>query len=258
MQDRSPEHLFSEYLGVIHRLRKECPWDREQTHESLRSPLIEETYEVVDAIDDKKPEHLRNELGDLLLHIALQSEIASEEQSFTFADVLTQAIDKMIRRHPHVFSDTKVKDQHEVRRNWESIKRKEGKESILDGIPHHLPALTKAQRIQSKASAVGFDWNKKEDVWKKVAEELEELKEAETSRDQTRIEHEFGDLLFSLVNYCRFLKVDPEFALRKSIQRFGIRFKYIEDTLRSRGTSPEQSTLEEMDLLWDEAKTKVG
>ncbi len=258
MPESSPKRLFSEYLGVIHRLRSECPWDKEQTHESLRSPLIEETYEVVEAIDEKHSEHLCNELGDLLLHIALQSEIAADEHSFTFADVLSHAIDKMIRRHPHVFGDKKVRTPHEVRKNWEALKRQEGKDSIVDGIPQHLPALSKAQRVQSKASAVGFDWSRKEDVWKKVTEELDELQEAEKSESKLRIEHEFGDLLFALVNYSRFLDLDPEFALRKSIGRFGNRFKYIEDALRKQGKSPEQSTLEEMDSLWNEAKKKVN
>ncbi len=258
MEEQSVGGLFSQYLEIIHKLRKECPWDKEQTHESLRSPLIEETYEVVEAIEDKDPKHLCNELGDLLLHIALQTEIAEEEHAFTFDDLLTHAMDKMVRRHPHVFGNVTVQDQREVRRNWETIKRKEGKASVVDGIPKHLPALSRAHRIQAKASAVGFDWNRKEDVWQKVVEELDELKEAEQSQGQDRIEHEFGDLVFALVNYARFLNVDAEAALHKTTARFGDRFQYIEASLLKQGKSPEQSTLQEMDALWNEAKRKVG
>jgi MazG family protein len=258
MEDKSTELLFTEYMAVIRRLRKECPWDRQQTHESLRSPLIEEVYEVVEAISDQNPDHLRSELGDLLLHVALQTEIATEENRFTMADVIAQAKEKMIRRHPHIFGDVKAKDEHAVRKNWEEIKRQEGKKSILDGVPAELPALIRAQRTQEKASVVGFDWKNKSDVWKKVAEELEELKEAEQNGNTDFVEQELGDLLFAIVNYSRFLRINPEFALRKSVDKFGRRFQFIEEALKRRGKSPNQSTLEEMDLLWGEAKKEIG
>ena len=258
MEDRSAEHLFSEYMAIIRRLRKECPWDRQQTHESLRSPLIEETYEVVEAITDNKPDHLRNELGDLFLHIALHTEIATEEKSFTMADVLLHSKDKMIRRHPHIFGEVQAGDEHTVRKNWEEIKRQEGKTSILDGVPAELPALIHAHRTQEKASVVGFDWKVKSDVWKKVEEELKELKHAEETGRKDLVEQEFGDLLFALVNYSRFLGTNAEFALRKAVNRFGRRFNFIEEALKLRGKSPAESTLEEMDLLWDEAKKQIG
>jgi MazG family protein len=258
MEAASAEHLFAEYMAIIHRLRKECPWDMKQTHESLRAPLIEEVYEVADAITELQSDQLRNELGDLLLHIALQTEIAAEENAFTMADVLRHSKEKMIRRHPHIFGDVEADDEHSVRRNWEEIKRQEGKTSILDGVPKELPALIKAQRTQEKASVVGFDWSMKSDVWNKVREELEELKEAELSSDKNLVEHEFGDLLFALVNYSRFIGVNAEFALRTSIDRFGRRFQYIEDVLKQRGKRPAESTLEEMDELWDEAKKQIG
>ena len=258
MEDKSAELLFSEYMAVIRRLRKECPWDRQQTHESLRSPLIEETYEVIEAIADRNPDHLRSELGDLLLHIALQAEIATEESWFTMADVLAHAKEKMIRRHPHIFENVEAIDEHAVRKNWEEIKRGEGKTSILDGVPLELPALIRAQRTQEKASAVGFDWKNKSEVWKKVEEELEELKEAEQTGNTELVEQEFGDILFAFVNYSRFLRVNPEFALRKSVDKFGRRFQFIEEALRQRGKNPSQSSLEEMDLLWGEAKKQIG
>lgn len=258
MEEKSPDRLFGEYLAIIRRLRKECPWDKKQTHESLRSPLIEETYEVVEAIADKKPDHLRNELGDLLLHIALQTEIAVEENAFTMADVLRHSIDKMIRRHPHVFGGGEASDEHEVKKNWEAIKRSEGKTSILDGVPQELPALIRAQRTQEKASVIGFDWKDKADVWNKVTEEIEELKHAELGGKHELVEQEFGDLLFALVNYSRFIGINSEFALRKSVNKFGSRFHFIEESLKQRGKTPAESTLEEMDVLWEEAKKQVG
>jgi MazG family protein len=258
MEDKATEQLFAEYLAIIHRLRKECPWDKKQTHESLRAPLIEEVYEVSEAITEKKSDHLRNELGDLLLHIVLQTEIATEEQAFTMADVLAHSKEKMIRRHPHIFGDADADDEHTVRKNWEEIKRQEGKTSILDGVPTELPALIKAQRTQEKASVVGFDWNNKADVWKKVEEEVEELKHAELSGNKDLVELEFGDLLFALVNYSRFLGTNAEFALRTSVDKFGRRFKFVEEALKRRGKRPAESTMEEMDALWDEAKRQVG
>lgn len=258
MSEKSVETLVSEYLAIIHRLRKECPWDREQTHESLRSHLLEEAYEAVEAISSKNAGLLRNELGDILLHIVLQSEIAAEENAFTFSDVLSHSAEKMIRRHPHVFGSTTVGGTADVKKNWESIKRQEGKTSILDGVPSELPALIRAQRTQEKASIIGFDWKEKSDVWNKVEEELAELQRAEQSGGKESIEQEFGDLLFALVNYSRFLRVNPEFALRKSVDKFGKRFQFIEEELKRRGRNPSESTFEELDALWNEAKKKTG
>jgi tetrapyrrole methylase family protein/MazG family protein len=254
---KSVEELFTEYIAIIRRLRKECPWDRSQTHESLRSPLLEETYEVLDAISANDRAHLRNELGDLILLIVLQVIIGEEEGSFTLSEVLLHSKEKLIRRHPHVFGHTTVKNDLEVRKNWESIKRQEGKTSILDGVPDELPALIRAQRIQEKASTVGFDWENKADVWKKVKEELGELATAEENGDMTRIEQEFGDLLFALVNYARFIKVNSEFALRQTVNTCGKRFEFIEQQLKARGESPTESTLAEMDQLWNEAKKNL-
>jgi tetrapyrrole methylase family protein/MazG family protein len=256
LDEQTAETQFAEYMGIIRRLRKECPWDREQTHESLRTHLIEEAYEVVEAVTQDDRAHLRNELGDLFLHIALQSAIAEEEGSFTIADVLASSRDKMIRRHPHIFGDTKVNHEGDVRKNWEAIKRQEGKTSILDGVPDELPALIRAQRTQEKASIAGFDWKNKDDVWKKVEEELEELRHAEKNGNEDAVGEEFGDLLFALVNYSRFIGVTPEFVLRASVNKFGKRFKFIEEQLQRRGKTPAQSSLEEMDALWDEAKKK--
>ncbi len=252
------ESLCADYLALIRRLRKECPWDREQTHESLRSPLIEEAYETAEAITGGQLDHLRNELGDLLLHIFLQSVIAEEEQAFTISDVLTYSMDKLIRRHPHVFGSTEVEGAGDVTRNWEMIKRNEGKTSLSDGVPMELPALVKAQRIQSRASVLGFDWDNKKDVWIKVQEEIEELAKAEAAGDATSVEREFGDLLFALVNYSRFIAVNAEFALRTSTDKFLRRFAFIEDELRKRGKNPTQSSFGEMDTLWNEAKKVVG
>ena len=258
MEQNQPASLFSEYLSIIRRLRKECPWDREQTQESLRSPLLEEAYETVEAITDRNPEHIRNELGDLMLHIALQAIIAEEENSFTISDVLSHSKEKLIRRHPHVFGNKNVEETADVTRNWELIKRQEGKKSLSDGIPKELPALIRAQRIQGRASALGFDWNNRLDVWKKVIEEMEELSRAEVSGNAEHVEQEFGDLVFALVNYSRFIGVDAESSLRKSTEKFGMRFQYIEEQLRKRGKNPTQSSLEEMDLLWNEAKQVLG
>ncbi len=245
-------------MTVIRRLRKECPWDRDQTHQSLRTPLLEEAYETVEAISTGDMEHLRNELGDLVLHVALQAVIAEEEGAFTPSDVLEQSMEKLIRRHPHVFGDTVVSHTGDVVRNWEMIKRQEGKKSLTDGTPRDLPALLRAQRIQDRASVLGFDWTDKSDVWRKVTEEMSELSLAEQAGNAQEIEHEFGDLLFALVNYARFIDVSAEISLKRSVEKFGRRFQYIEDQLKLRGRTPAQSTLEEMDSLWNEAKKTIG
>ncbi|MBI2619160.1 MAG: nucleoside triphosphate pyrophosphohydrolase [Ignavibacteriales bacterium] len=253
-RSRSTSGHFEEFLAVVRRLRKDCPWDREQTHESIRHSLIEETYEVVEAIDRRNPEELKSELGDLLLHVALHSVIAEESREFSLEDVLAAETSKLIRRHPHVFGDVKVTSAKDVKANWEKIKLKEGRSSALDGVPRELPALLRAFRIQEKASKVGFDWAGKEDVWKKVTEELGEFRSAEEDATTSAIEEEFGDLLFSLVNYARFLSVNPELALRKTAEKFERRFRKVEIELRKKGKTPEEASMEEMDLLWNAEK----
>ena len=258
MEQKSFESLCAEYMAIIRRLRKECPWDRKQTHESLRAPFLEEAYEMVEAISERDSDHLRNELGDLVLHIALQAVIAEEEQAFTLSDVLEHSMEKLIRRHPHIFGDTVVGGADDVSKNWEIIKRREGKKSLMDGSPTELPALLQAQRIQERASVLGFDWTEKSEVWKKVMEEIAELERAEQAGDARSVENEFGDLLFALVNYSRFIGVSGEIALKASVVKFGKRFQYIEEQLQRRGRTPDQSSFAEMDSLWDEAKKSVG
>ncbi len=248
------ERLFGEYMEVVHRLRRECPWDREQTHQSIRHSLIEETYEVIEAIDHKDTTELHRELGDLLLHIALHSVIAEEHGDFTIADVLSANLEKIIRRHPHVFGSATVGSISEIRANWERIKLQEGRSSVVDGVPRELPSLLRASRVQEKASKVGFDWKKKEDVWDKVREELQELADAEQAGDPRAIEEEFGDLLFALVNYSRFLHVNPEFALRNGVEKFLSRFKAMEATFKERGRDLHDVSLEEMDEVWNSTK----
>jgi len=245
-----------EFVGIIRRLRKECPWDREQTHESIRHSLIEETYEVVEAIDHGNMTELRNELGDLLIHVAMHAVMAEEEQAFTLDDVLQAVSEKLIRRHPHVFGSAKAGSAGEVKANWERLKMQEGRKSILDGVPRKLPALLKARRLQEKASKVGFDWNDKADVWKKVREEISELQRAEAENDPAKIEEEFGDLLFSLVNYSRFLNVHPELALSGTSDKFSRRFRQIEKKLGRRNVKPREAGLKLLDELWNEEKKK--
>lgn len=245
---------FEEFVKIVKRLRKDCPWDREQTHTSIRHSLIEETYEVIEAIDQNDADELKKELGDLLLHIVLHAVMAEEEKSFTFKDVINSISEKMIRRHPHVFGDIVVEDSHEVKRNWEHIKMTEGRNSVIDGVPKEMPALLRALRIQEKASKVGFDWKKKRDVWKKVDEEIKELASAERSNNDSHIEEEYGDLLFSLVNYSRFIGVNPEFALKGSIEKFTRRFHHIEKELRQRGKRIGTVSMKEMDEIWDAKK----
>jgi XTP/dITP diphosphohydrolase len=245
---------FSELLAVVRRLRKECPWDREQTHQSIRHSLIEEAYEVVEAIDHNDMEELKKELGDLLLHVTLHSVMAEERSAFTIDDVISDHIKKLIRRHPHVFGDAKVESSRDVKLNWEKIKMSEGRKSLMEGVPNDMPALLKAHRLQEKASKVGFDWKRKEDVWDKVKEEINELHAAEASSTHEHLEEEYGDLLFALVNYARFLHVNPESALSKSTKKFAKRFQRIEEELHKQGKKLEHSSLEEMDALWNEGK----
>jgi MazG family protein len=245
---------FENLVDVVRKLRVECPWDKEQTHESLRYALIEEAYEVVESIDDKNLEELKKELGDLLLHVIYHSTIAEDNSEFTLPSVIQNAVDKLVRRHPHVFGNVKVSGPEEVKENWEKIKLSEGRESIVDGVPRELPALLRAFRVQEKASKVGFDWKRKEDVWKKVEEEVKELHSEAAAGNHDRIEDEFGDLLFAIVNYARFLHVNPEYALRRTIDKFITRFQYIEVELKKQGKDITKTSLEEMDKLWEDAK----
>ena len=259
----SANDRFGELVQIMARLRGEngCPWDREQTHASIKPYLLEETYEVLESIDENDPAKLEEELGDLALQIVFHAQMADEAGLFTIADVLRGINEKLRRRHPHIFGDVKADTAQEVLFNWEQIKKLErekaqGRASLLDGVPRELPALLRAHRLQEKASRVGFDWNEARQVFQKVEEELAELRAAMESEQPDRMEAELGDLLFSLVNLGRFIAVNPEDALRKTIARFIDRFQYIEEELARRGTAPGQVTLEEMDALWAEAKAK--
>ena len=245
---------FNELVEIVKRLRKECPWDREQTNDSIKAATIEEAYEVVESIDQKDYQELRNELGDLLLHVVFHTIIAEESNHFEIDDVIDAIREKLIRRHPHVFGDVKVTDADEVKKNWEEIKMSEGRESILDGVPELLPALQRAHRLQEKVSKVGFDWEEKEDVWKKVIEEIEEMHASEKEGNYDRLESEIGDVLFAMVNYARFLGVNPENALRRTNTKFINRFGYVEEKVTATGKKLSESTLKEMDKYWKESK----
>jgi XTP/dITP diphosphohydrolase len=238
-------------------LRAGCPWDKEQTFDSLRHLTIEETYELSDAILEKDIKGIRNELGDLMLHIVFYSKIASEAQEFTIRDVIDNLNAKLIKRHPHIYGDVEVQNAHEVRNNWEKIKMSEGRKSVLGGVPNALPALVKAYRIQEKASGAGFDWEEPQQVWKKVLEERDELiEEVDNQTSKDKIEDEFGDLLFALVNYARFINVNPEDALEKTNRKFIRRFTYMEEQVKKKGKSLKDMRLEEMDKYWNEAKMR--
>ena len=246
-------------------LREKCPWDRKQTIDSLRSMTIEETYELADAITDKDWKGIREELGDMMLHIVFYSKIGKEENKFTLDEVLNGICDKLISRHPHVYGDIIVKDEEEVKQNWEKLKLKEGKTSVLSGVPVSLPSMVKAMRLQVKAKQVGFEWDHREQVWEKVEEETEELKEAVSNwqkygerKDEwsNHVEDELGDLFFSLVNYARFLQIDPEQALERTNKKFISRFKAMEEMADLNGKSLHDMTLEEMDELWNDIKGK--
>lgn len=241
-------------LDIMDELREKCPWDRKQTFETLRHLTIEETYELGDAILENNLNEIKKELGDLLLHIFFYSKIGSEKKSFDIADVANQIADKLIRRHPHIYGETNVEDADQVVKNWEDIKLKEGKKSVLEGVPNSLPALVKAYRIQEKVSGVGFDWDKKEAVLEKVKEELDELRTEIDAGDSKKMEAELGDVIFSLVNYARFLNVNPENALELTNKKFIRRFKYIEDKALKSHRKVSELSNEEMEILWEEAK----
>lgn len=247
---------FRQLLDIMDDLREKCPWDRKQTFESLRHLTIEETYELADAILDHDLEEIRNELGDLMLHVVFYAKIGSEYGVFDMADVLEQINRKLINRHPHVYGDIKVDNDEQVKENWEKIKLKEGKKRVLSGVPKSLPAMIKAYRIQDKARGVGFDWEKPEQVWEKVVEELQELKdEVENGGDKQKTEEEFGDLLFALINYARFIDVNPESALERTNKKFIRRFEYLEDTAKKKGKDIGKMNLMEMDGFWNDAKS---
>lgn len=241
-------------ISIVRRLRRECPWDRRQTHRSIRNHLIEEAYETVDALDRNDLDGLRHELGDLLLHVVMHATMAEEASEFTLRDVVQEISAKLIRRHPHVFGNRKVRSVEEVKQNWERLKMEEGRTSVLDGIPRQLPALQRAIRVQQRASKVGFDWKSREQVWNKIREELEEFRHTLRTGNARRRQEEFGDVLFALVNYARFVGVHPEEALRKTTDTFTTRFRYIERKLREQGKDIHEVSLKEMDTLWDEAK----
>tara|TARA_B110000503_G_scaffold34791_1_gene56717 strand:+ start:7120 stop:7890 length:771 start_codon:yes stop_codon:yes gene_type:complete len=245
---------FGRLLDVMDELREKCPWDQKQTFETLRHLTIEETYELGDAILNKDLNEIKKELGDLLLHIVFYAKLGSEKNGFDIADVTNDIIEKLIYRHPHIYGDVSVSDADEVKKNWEALKLSEGKESVLEGVPKGLPALIKAQRMQEKAAGVGFDWNTKDQVWSKFEEELGELDEALLKDDTEAIEAEFGDVLFSLINYARFLKINPESALERTNQKFIQRFQFIEAKAKAQSSSIEKLSLDEMEILWQQAK----
>lgn len=253
---------FERLLIIMDELREKCPWDKKQTMQSLRNLTIEETYELADAILDDDLKGVKEELGDVLLHIVFYAKIGSEQGAFDISDVIETLCDKLVHRHPHIYGDVEAATEEQVKQNWEQLKLKEGKTSVLEGVPRSLPALIKAYRLQDKSKQVGFEWENTQQVWDKVEEEMNELKEATlegngspTEAQQLAIEEEFGDLMFSLVNYSRFIDVDPEQALERTNKKFMHRFQYIEKQATEQGKNLNDMSLEEMDKLWNEAKT---
>lgn len=247
---------FSRLLTIMDELREKCPWDKKQTIESLRHLTIEETYELADAILESDWSELKKELGDLMLHLVFYSKIASEERHFDVADVLNSICDKLIHRHPHIYADTSANTEDEVKSNWEKLKLKEGKKSVLEGVPQSLPPIVKAYRIQDKVRGVGFDWDNKEQVWEKVQEELHELK-VEIDTHSNKIEDEFGDLLFSLINYARFIGINPEAALERTNKKFIRRFQCMEELMQMDNVRFEDIQLTQMDEFWNRAKNQL-
>ena len=249
---------FGRLLDIIDTLRAECPWDKKQTFESLRHLTIEETYELGDAILSGDRTEIKKELGDLLLHIVFYSKLGSEEEAFDLADVANEICEKLIYRHPHIYGDVKVKDEAEVKKNWEALKLKEGKKTVLGGVPKGLPALVKAQRIQDKAAGVGFDWENATQVWEKVKEELDEFQLEVQKGDLKKSEEELGDVLFSLINYARFLKINPDTALEHTNRKFIQRFNTMEAEVEQKGKFLQDLALEELEDLWEKAKNQVS
>lgn len=245
---------FERLIQIMNELREQCPWDKKQTIHTLRSMTIEETYELADVIPDENWNGIKEELGDLLLHIIFYTKIATEENKFSIDEMIHAVCDKLVARHPHIYGDVKVNDEEDVKRNWEKLKMKEGKKSILGGVPVSLPAVVKATRIQEKAKQVGFEWENKEDVWKKVEEEMHELQEEVTAANQQAMEEEFGDLMFSMINYARFLNIDAETALEKTNKKFIKRFQQMEAAALADGKDLAGMSLEEMDNIWNRIK----
>ncbi|PKV52196.1 XTP/dITP diphosphohydrolase [Aquimarina sp. MAR_2010_214] len=245
---------FDRLLTIMDELREQCPWDKKQTLQSLRHLTIEETYELGDAILDNNLEEVKKELGDLLLHIIFYAKIGSETEAFDIADVANEICEKLIHRHPHIYGDVTVENEEDVKRNWENLKLKEGKNSVLEGVPQSLPAMVKASRIQDKVAGVGFDWEEPYQVFEKLKEELDELQHEIEVQDQEKIESEFGDVLFSMINYARFLKVNPEDSLERTNKKFIKRFQYLESKAKESNKSLKDMTLAEMDVFWEEAK----
>lgn len=250
---------FERLLNIMDELREKCPWDKEQTFDSLRHLTIEETYELSDAILEKDLTEIRKELGDLMLHMVFYAKLGEETGSFDIEDVLKGINEKLINRHPHIFGDVKVQNATDVKDNWEKIKLKEGRESVLEGVPMSLPAVVKAYRIQDKARGIGFDWDNAAQVWEKVEEETAELKfELENGADPEKTEAEFGDLLFALINYSRFIDVNPETALERTNRKFIARFKHLEKAIKADGKDMHKMNLEQLDEYWNLAKTEIG
>ncbi len=256
--DRRKEQLraFDRLLTIMDELREQCPWDKKQTMQTLRHLTIEETYELGDAILNNDLDEVKKELGDVLLHIVFYAKIASETKDFDMADVCNGICEKLINRHPHIYGDVTVENEADVKRNWENLKLKEGKKSVLQGVPKGLPALVKANRIQDKVAGVGFDWERPEQVFHKLQEELEEFSQEVQEGDKDAMESEFGDVMFSMVNYARFLDIDPENALERTNKKFIGRFQYLEQRAKEMGKALQDMTLAEMDVFWNEAKTR--
>lgn len=248
------KHSMDRLVGIMNDLREKCPWDKKQTIHTLRQQTIEETFELVDAITNKDWDSIKEELGDLLLHIIFYSKIAEEEEKFLLEDVIKDICQKLINRHPHIYGDVIVNDEEDVKRNWEQIKLREGKKSVISGVPKSLPAMIKAMRLQEKAKQVGFEWENKEQVWEKIEEEKKELLEAVNSGDPVNIEEEAGDLFFSVINYVRFLNVDAENALELTNKKFIRRFTAMEERAASNGHKLSNMSLDEMDAMWNEIK----
>ncbi len=250
------QQSFAKLLEIMDELRAKCPWDKKQTNLSLKSNTIEEVYELAQAIEDDDKQEIKKELGDLLLHVVFYSKIGSEENEFDIKSVIDSLCEKLIRRHPHIYGEVKAENAEDVKKTWEQIKMTEGRKSVFSGVPRALDSLIKAYRLQEKAAGVGFDWEEKEQVWDKVKEELGELQdEVSNNSSQEKIEEEFGDVLFALINYARFLKIKPEHALEKTNRKFIKRFQYIEEIAQQQNKKLQDMSLEEMDNIWNQAKT---